>query len=119
MRFELLQETLYLTVNLVDRYLARNEVARNKLQLVGVTAMLVSSKYEEMYPPEVGDFEFITDNAYSREEILHMEQHLLASIDFAMGQPLPLHFLRRNSKVIIIISSLVMFLLSLLLLLLL
>eukprot|EP00051_Salpingoeca_urceolata_P004137 m.376 g.376 ORF g.376 m.376 type:complete len:441 (-) comp133_c0_seq1:178-1500(-) len=97
-RFELLQETLYMTVNLVDRFLARKEVPRSKLQLVGVTSMLIACKYEEMYPPEVGDFVFITDNAYTRQQILAMEQLILGTIDFALGQPLPLHFLRRNSK---------------------
>lgn len=97
-RFDLLQETLYLTVSLMDRYLERSNVARRQLQLVGVTAMLLASKYEEMYPPELGDFVYISDNTYTREQILQMEQHFLRTIDFSFGKPLPLQFLRRNSK---------------------
>eukprot|EP00730_Choanoeca_flexa_P013569 TRINITY_DN5463_c0_g1_i1.p1 TRINITY_DN5463_c0_g1~~TRINITY_DN5463_c0_g1_i1.p1 ORF type:complete len:378 (+),score=131.50 TRINITY_DN5463_c0_g1_i1:191-1324(+) len=97
-RFELLQETLYLTVHLMDRYLAAEKTERSKLQLVGVTAMLIASKYEEMYPPEVGDFVYISDNAYRRDQILAMEQKMLRVLDFNLGTPLPLHFLRRNSR---------------------
>ena len=54
-------ETMYLTVNLIDRFLEKKLVIRQKLQLVGVTAMLLASKYEEIYAPEVRDFVYITD----------------------------------------------------------
>ena len=66
LKFKLLPETLYLTVNLIDRYLEKQNVLRNKLQLVGVTAMLIASKYEEISPPIVTDFVYITDNAYDK-----------------------------------------------------
>lgn len=98
MRFKLLQETLFLTVDLIDRFLHKRSVARGQLQLVGITAMLIASKYEEMYPPEVRDFVYIADNAYSRAEILAMECLILRTLDFHLGQPLPLHFLRRASR---------------------
>lgn len=71
---------------------------RNKLQLVGVTSMLIASKYEEMYAPEVADFVYITDNAYQKKDIREMEALILRTLDFSMGKPLCLHFLRRNSK---------------------
>jgi hypothetical protein len=73
-------------------------VKRDKLQLVGVTAMLVASKYEEMYAPEIADFVYITDNAYTKADIRKMERMILHTLDFNLGKPLPLHFLRRNSK---------------------
>ena len=66
-RFHLLQETLYLTVAIIDRFLQEQPISRNKLQLVGVTSMLIASKYEEMYAPEVADFVYITDNAYTKK----------------------------------------------------
>ncbi|XP_045215937.1 G2/mitotic-specific cyclin-B-like [Mercenaria mercenaria] len=97
-RFHLLQETLYLTVAIIDRFLQESPVSRNKLQLVGVTSMLIASKYEEMYAPEVADFVYITDNAYTKKEILEMEQNILKTLNFSFGRPLCLHFLRRNSK---------------------
>lgn len=74
-------------------------MSRRKLQLAGVTAMLVASKFEEMYAPEVGDFAYITDNAYTKCQILEMERVVLRTIKFQLGRPLPLHFLRRYSKV--------------------
>lgn len=97
-RFRLLQETLFLTVSIIDRFLQVNPVGRSKLQLVGVTAMLIASKYEEMYAPEVSDFVYITDNAYTRMDIRQMEIIILKALDFRIGKPLCLHFLRRNSK---------------------
>lgn len=66
LKFKLLPETLFVTVNLIDRYLSLVSVKRNNLQLVGVTAMFIASKYEEIYAPEVRDFVYITDNAYSK-----------------------------------------------------
>lgn len=98
LRFHLLQETLYLTVAIIDRFLQVQEVSKSKLQLVGVTAMLVASKYEEMYAPEVKDFVYITEEAFSSAEIRKMEVLMLKTLDFNLGKPLPLHFLRRNSK---------------------
>eukprot|EP00054_Salpingoeca_dolichothecata_P013383 m.74684 g.74684 ORF g.74684 m.74684 type:complete len:392 (-) comp20449_c0_seq1:135-1310(-) len=97
-RFRLLQETFYLGICILDRFLAIQPVRKDKLQLAGVTAFLIASKYEEMYPPEVGDFQYIADNAYSRADILAMEGHILKTLDYSLGTPLPLHFLRRYSK---------------------
>jgi cyclin B len=69
LKFKLVPETLYLTVNLIDRYLERKEVSRPKLQLVGVTCLLIASKYEEIYPPELRDLVYICDRAYTRNEV--------------------------------------------------
>ena len=71
---------------------------RNEVQLVGVTAMLLASKYEELYAPEVGDFVYITDNAYSKEKIKTMEHKMLKVLEYDLSNPTCLHFLRRNSK---------------------
>jgi len=99
-QFSLLQETLYLSVAIVDRYLqvAAEKVPRKALQLVGTSAMFIASKYEEMYAPEIGDFVYITDNAYTEKDIKDMEIKIMTVLNFEMGRPLPLHFLRRNSK---------------------
>lgn len=97
-KFKLLTETMFLSVNIVDRFLAIKPVTRTKLQLVGITAMLLASKYEEIYSPEVRDFIHIADSAYNRDEVLRMERLVLTTMDFNMSASTPLHFLRRFSK---------------------
>jgi len=99
-QFKLLQETLFMTVYVIDKFMQTEgySVRRNKLQLVGVTAMFISSKVEEMYAPEINDFVYITDNAYTAGEIRQMELRILNTLGFNFSRPLPLHFLRRNSK---------------------
>nr|XP_055108989.1 G2/mitotic-specific cyclin-B1 isoform X3 [Symphalangus syndactylus] len=81
------------------RQLENNCVPKKMLQLVGVTAMFIASKYEEMYPPEIGDFAFVTDNTYTKHQIRQMEMKILRALNFGLGRPLPLHFLRRASKI--------------------
>ena len=73
LKFKLLPETLFLTINLIDRYLSIREVSRSKLQLVGVASLMIAGKYEEIYPPTVKDYVYITDKAYTREDVLRME----------------------------------------------
>ena len=93
LKFKLLAETLFLTVNLIDRYLERTIIKRTKLQLVGVTAMLIACKYEEIYAPEVRDFVYITDQAYTKEEILKTENHMLNILEFNITTPSSFRFL--------------------------
>jgi len=99
-QFKMLQETLYITIYMLDRYLQVEGLTMKKsqLQLVGVTAMFIASKVEEMYAPEITDFVYITDGAYTVEEIKATELKMLQSLNFNVSRPLPLHFLRRNSK---------------------
>lgn len=98
LKFKLYPETLYLTVNLIDRYLQKEEVMRQHLQLVGVTAMLIASKYEEIYAPEVRDFVYITDKAYTKEQILSMEYKMLTTMNFNITTPSSYRFLERIYK---------------------
>ncbi|XP_078163360.1 cyclin-B2-1-like isoform X2 [Carex rostrata] len=94
-KFELMDETLYLTVNIIDRFLERQNVQRKKLQLVGVTAMLLACKYEEVSVPVVGDLVQISDHAYTREEILNMEWLIVKTLQFNMSVPTPYVFMKR------------------------
>lgn len=99
LKFKLLPETLFLTINLIDRYTEKGSlIARTQYQLVGVTAMLIASKYEEIYAPEIKDFAFITDDAYTRIDILAMEQTMLRTLDFNLTAPSPYRFLERYAK---------------------
>lgn len=96
--FELMAETLYITVSLIDRYLAREPVTKNRIQLVGITALFIASKFEEIYYPMIDQFVLICDKLYTKKDILRMELQMLAVLNFELGRPLPLHFLRRGSK---------------------
>lgn len=69
------------------------------LQLVGVTALVVASKYEEIYPPALTDFIYVADDAYTRIQLLHMEMEILKTLEFQLYRPLPIQFLRRYSKI--------------------
>lgn len=94
-KFKLAHQTLFLCVHIIDRYLQVTQVARAKLQLVGVTALLIACKYEEIYPPELRDCVYITDAAYTKEEILEMERNILQDLDFQLTVPTAYHFLTR------------------------
>lgn len=98
LKFKLVPETLYLTVNIIDRYLERTEVSRPKLQLVGVTALLIGSKYEEIYPPELRDLVYICDHAYRKEQILEMEEKVLKTLEYQITIPSAHAFLVRYLK---------------------
>ncbi|TRY90938.1 hypothetical protein DNTS_022177 [Danionella cerebrum] len=91
--YKLCSETLYLAVNYLDRFLSCMSVLRGKLQLVGTAAILLASKYEEVYPPELDEFIYITDDTYSKKQLLRMEQHLLRVLAFDMTAPTIQQFL--------------------------
>ena len=93
LRFKMLPETLFLTVNLIDRYLEKKQIMRTRLQLLAVAALLIASKYEEIYVPEISDFVFITDKAYTKEEILEMESSILITLEFNITVPSSYRFL--------------------------
>ena len=95
MKFRLVPESLYLCVQLIDRYCSVADVPRTKLQLVGVTALLVACKHEEIWPPEVRDCVYITDRAYDRQEVLDMEQTILRVLKWKISKPTAYPFLDR------------------------
>ncbi|GFP83815.1 g2/mitotic-specific cyclin-1 [Phtheirospermum japonicum] len=97
-KFELSQETLYLTINIVDRYLASEMTLRKELQLVGMSAMLVASKYEEIWAPEVNELVCISDRTYSNEQVLMMEKRILGALGWYLTVPTPYVFLVRFIK---------------------
>ncbi|XP_074584623.1 G2/mitotic-specific cyclin S13-7-like [Curcuma longa] len=97
-KFQLTPETLYLTFNIIDRYLSTETTLRKEFQLVGACAMLIASKYEEIWAPEVNDFIWMADSAYSREQILGMEKRILNKLEWNLTVPTPYVFLVRFIK---------------------
>jgi cyclin B len=94
-KFRLVPATLWLTINIIDRYLEIEQVQRTKLQLIGVTALFIACKFEEVFPPEVSDCVYITDNAYDKAEILQVEKSILIALDYQVFIPTGFHFLNR------------------------
>ncbi|KAG1720253.1 cyclin-like protein [Suillus lakei] len=97
-RFRLLPETLFLCVNIIDRFLSARVVSLAKLQLVGITCLFVASKVEEIVAPSVSHFLHCADSSYTESEILLAERYVLKTIDWNLSYPNPMHFLRRISK---------------------
>ncbi|KAJ4896520.1 Cyclin-A1-1 [Raphanus sativus] len=93
--YRLVPETLYLTVNYIDRYLSGNVISRQKFQLLGVACMMVAAKYEEICAPQAEEFCYITDNTYLKDEVLDMECAVLNYLKFEMSAPTAKCFLRR------------------------
>ncbi|KAF8103052.1 hypothetical protein N665_0188s0013 [Sinapis alba] len=93
--YTLVPDTLYLTVYLIDWFLNGNYMERQRLQLLGITCMLIASKYEEIYAPRIEEFCFITDNTYTRDQVLEMESQVLKHFSFQIYTPTSKTFLRR------------------------
>jgi len=95
MKYRLRPETLFLTVSIIDRYLSERQVARHRLQLLGVTAMFIASKYEEIHPPRAREWVYITDHTYTLAELLSMEASVLLALNYQVGTPTVVHMLDR------------------------
>ncbi|MDR3736732.1 MAG: cyclin family protein [Acidobacteriaceae bacterium] len=97
-KFTLQSETLFLAANVVDRYLDCERITKSRLQLLGATAMVIASKYEEIYPPEIRDFIHVTEKAISKDEILKLEGQILQKLKFELSGPSVLRFMERYAK---------------------
>ena len=85
-------KTLFLAANLIDRYLSQRPIIRTRFQLLGVSALFIASKYEEMYMKNISDFVDITARAFDKYEILEMESELIDLVEFNLDLPLSLDF---------------------------
>jgi len=90
---QLLPETLYLSVNIMDRYLCIAQFRKDIYQLIAISAVLAASKYEEVHPPQIEDFLTVTRNLFSRNQIIKMEYILLVSLSFNLSSPSSFQFL--------------------------
>ncbi|KAJ7052610.1 cyclin [Mycena amicta] len=99
LRYHMLPETLWIAVNIVDRFLTHRTVSLVKLQLVGVTAMFIAAKYEEILAPSVEEFVYMTENGYNKEEILKGERIMLQTLEFRISHYCsPYSWMRKISK---------------------
>ena len=89
--YRLHRETFYLAVDFVDRYLSKQtNIAKTRLQLVGVTSLFVAAKIEEIYPPKLAEFAYVTDGACTGEEILAQEVNLLTTLNWKLSPVTPI-----------------------------
>ncbi|KAF7724579.1 G2/mitotic-specific cyclin [Apophysomyces ossiformis] len=93
--FQLMPETLFLAVNMIDRFLSKRTVALGKLQLVGIAALFIATKFEESATPPIREFLFMTDKSIEEEDLLKAERFILQVLDFQLCYSNPLNFLRR------------------------
>lgn len=100
LKFKLMPETIYLAISYIDRFLHDTQITSDDLQLVGITAMLIASKYQEIWAPEIRDFIYISDNAYTNADIAIMEKNILNSLGYQLTVPTPYVFLQRLLKAI-------------------
>ena len=92
LRFKLRPSTLFFTIRIIDNYLYVAQIQRSKFQLLGIAAMLIACKHEEIYTPKIKDFVCVTDNAYTTDELLMMEEKVLDKLKFDLLVPSPLDF---------------------------
>ncbi|KAJ3113664.1 G2/mitotic-specific cyclin, partial [Nowakowskiella sp. JEL0407] len=97
-KFRMLPETLFLAVNILDRFLSLRVCSLNKLQLVGITSLFLAAKYEEMSTPAIQQMLILCDDTCKAEEVLKAERYILQVLEFGLQYPSPLNFLRRYSK---------------------
>ena len=91
-KFHLREETLYMTVLIIDRFCTIRQISRTRLQLLGVTALMIACKHEEIDLPKIDDFIYITDNAYNKEDIIKLENDILIALNFELLYPSPIKF---------------------------
>ena len=91
-KFGFTDETLFMTVLIIDRYSSIEEITRIKYQCLGITALMIACKHEEINVPKVEDFIYITDNAYTKEEVFQMENDVLSKLHFSLLYPSPIKF---------------------------
>ena len=91
-KFGFTDETLYMTILIIDRYSSIKKITRNEYQNLGISALMISCKHEEINVPKVEDFIYITDNAYNKEEVFNMEQNILNGLNYDLLYPSPIKF---------------------------
>lgn len=96
--FNLVPDSLFLAINIIDRFLSKVVVQLSRLQLLGIAAMFIAAKYEQVHPPRVANFKHVADDNFSEAEILSAERVVLTTLDYDFSYPSPMNFLRRISK---------------------
>merc|ERR1712241_128610 len=95
----MLPSTCFLSINLLDRYLAKRQLSRKKLQLTGCCCLWIASKYHEIYAPEMDDFIYISDSAFEEADLIKTEIEILKTLSFTLTVPTLLSFAERYTQI--------------------
>ena len=98
-RYKMRDETIFMAIKLIDKYLSLEAIEYNKFQLLGTSSLMIAAKYEEIYPPKVKDFVYICANAYTRQDVLDMEAKILRLMKFELVFPTSVQFFGFLQKV--------------------
>ena len=98
LKFRLLPESLFLAINIMERFMSIETVQIDRLQLLATGSLFIAAKYEEVFSPLVKNYAYFTDGSYTEEEILQAEKYILTILNFDLNYPNPMNFLRRISK---------------------
>lgn len=104
-KFRLVPEALYVMQHVIDQYMSRKKIQKSQLHLLGVATLLIGSKYEEIYPPELKDLLQVSENKFTRNMVLEMELDILTTIDFNMTAPSPYRFLERFRRLSVALND--------------
>lgn len=94
LKFKLLPQSLFVAVNIIDRYLSVKTVSRSELQLLGISALMITGKYEEIYPPVLKDYTAVCADVYTCADIVRMEADIITTLKFNVTQPSSIYFLQ-------------------------
>jgi len=98
--YRLHRETFYLAVDFIDRFLGvAPAVPKNRLQLIGVTSLFIGAKIEEIYPPKLQEFAYVTDGACTEDEILQMELMILKGLNWGLSPMTPNSWMRMYMQI--------------------
>ena len=92
LKFNFKQETLYITIFIIDAYLSIKRIERTNFQLLGITALFIACKQNEILFRKINEYAYITDNAYTEEDIKNMEHKVLNALNFNILFPSSLTF---------------------------
>lgn len=94
-KFRLTPEALYVAVYIIDQYLSKKHLQKSQLHLLGVSTLIIASKYEEIYPPSLNDFLAVSENKFTKQMVLKMEKDILTALNFNLTAPSAYRFLQR------------------------
>ncbi|XP_010883567.1 G1/S-specific cyclin-E2 isoform X2 [Esox lucius] len=98
--YTLHRQTAYLAQDYFDRFmLTQDDVEKDRLQLIGITALFIASKIEEIYPPKLHEFAYVTDGACDEDEILEMELVMLKALNWSLCPETVISWLKLYAQV--------------------